>query len=95
MELYLHSPNTYSWRGAYLSTGTTLPLLVCFLLPRTGLYLFCNRRPKSMSTPTIWSLHHKDGDINVVRNMISYQDTTRRHKPEEFRLEIENLFIYT
>jgi hypothetical protein len=26
VELYLHSPNTPSWRGAYLSTGTTLPL---------------------------------------------------------------------
>jgi hypothetical protein len=24
MELYLHSPNTPSWRGAKLSTGTTL-----------------------------------------------------------------------
>jgi hypothetical protein len=28
VELYLHSPNTPSWRGAQLggSTGTTLPL---------------------------------------------------------------------
>jgi hypothetical protein len=26
VELYIHSPNTPSWRGAYLSTGTTLPL---------------------------------------------------------------------
>jgi len=26
MELYLNSPNTFSWRGAQLSTGTTLPL---------------------------------------------------------------------
>jgi hypothetical protein len=26
VELYLHSPNTPSWRGAYLSTGRTLPL---------------------------------------------------------------------
>jgi hypothetical protein len=26
MELYLHSLNTSSWRGAELSTGTTLPL---------------------------------------------------------------------
>jgi hypothetical protein len=26
VELYSHSPNTPSWRGAYLSTGTTLPL---------------------------------------------------------------------
>jgi hypothetical protein len=25
VELYLHSPNTPSWRGAYLSTGTPLP----------------------------------------------------------------------
>jgi hypothetical protein len=25
VELYLHSPNTSLWRGAYLSTGTTLP----------------------------------------------------------------------
>jgi hypothetical protein len=23
VELYLHSPNTSSWRGAWLSTGTT------------------------------------------------------------------------
>jgi hypothetical protein len=23
VELYLHSPNTPSWRGAYLSTGTS------------------------------------------------------------------------
>jgi len=28
--LYLHSPNTSSWRGAYLSTGTTLPLRFTF-----------------------------------------------------------------
>jgi len=27
VELYLHSSNTTSWRGAWLSTGTTLPLL--------------------------------------------------------------------
>jgi hypothetical protein len=26
VELYLHSLNTSSWRSAYLSTGTTLPL---------------------------------------------------------------------
>jgi hypothetical protein len=26
VELYLHSSNTPSWRGAQLSTGTTLPL---------------------------------------------------------------------
>jgi hypothetical protein len=26
VELYLHSPNISSWRGAYLSTETTLPL---------------------------------------------------------------------
>jgi len=26
VELYLHSHNTPSWRGANLSTGTTLPL---------------------------------------------------------------------
>jgi hypothetical protein len=26
VELYLHTPNTSSWRGAQLSTGTTLPL---------------------------------------------------------------------
>jgi hypothetical protein len=28
MDLYLHSPNTYSWRGTSLSTGTALPLLL-------------------------------------------------------------------
>jgi hypothetical protein len=26
VKLYLHSSNTPSWRGAYLSTGTPLPL---------------------------------------------------------------------
>jgi hypothetical protein len=26
MELYLHSPNTSSWHGTWLSTGITLPL---------------------------------------------------------------------
>jgi hypothetical protein len=26
VKIYLHSPNTSSWRGAPLSTGTTLPL---------------------------------------------------------------------
>jgi hypothetical protein len=37
VELYLPSPNTYSWHGAYLSTGTNLPftftspLWVCFM----------------------------------------------------------------
>jgi hypothetical protein len=30
LELYLHSPNTPSWHGAYLSTGTTLPLPLLF-----------------------------------------------------------------
>jgi hypothetical protein len=34
MELYLHSSNTPSWRGAYLSTGTTLPLLYLYLTPQ-------------------------------------------------------------
>jgi hypothetical protein len=27
VELYLHFPNTSSWRGAYLTTGATLPCL--------------------------------------------------------------------
>jgi hypothetical protein len=27
VELYLHFPNTFSWRGAWLSTGITLPFL--------------------------------------------------------------------
>jgi hypothetical protein len=32
VELYFHSPNTPSWRGAWLSTGTNLHLpLTCFL----------------------------------------------------------------
>jgi hypothetical protein len=39
VELYLHSPNTPSWRGAQLggSTGTTFPftLLLLLLLPPT------------------------------------------------------------
>jgi hypothetical protein len=26
MELYFHFPHTSPWHGAYLSTGTTLPL---------------------------------------------------------------------
>jgi len=26
VELYIYSPSMSSWRGAYLSTGTTLPL---------------------------------------------------------------------
>jgi hypothetical protein len=32
VELYLHSPNTPSWRGASLSTGITLPLPLRVLL---------------------------------------------------------------
>jgi hypothetical protein len=32
VELYLHSTNTPSWRGAYLSTGATLTF--AFLLPK-------------------------------------------------------------
>jgi hypothetical protein len=31
VELHLHSPNTSSWRGAQLSTGTTLPFTVITL----------------------------------------------------------------
>jgi hypothetical protein len=31
MELYFH-PNTSSWRGAHLSTGTALPLHLSFQL---------------------------------------------------------------
>jgi hypothetical protein len=33
VELYLHSPNTPLWRGARLSTGTTLPLRLPLPLP--------------------------------------------------------------
>jgi hypothetical protein len=33
MELYLHSPNTSSWRGAQLKHRTTLPLHLPLLLP--------------------------------------------------------------
>jgi hypothetical protein len=29
VELYLHSPDKSSWRGAYLSTGTTLYFYLC------------------------------------------------------------------
>jgi hypothetical protein len=29
VELYLHSSNTPSWRGAWVSTGTTLPCYAC------------------------------------------------------------------
>jgi hypothetical protein len=29
---YTSTPNKFSWRGAYLSTGTTLPLLLLLLL---------------------------------------------------------------
>jgi hypothetical protein len=33
MQLYLHSPNTPSWRGAELSTGPTLPFYLYLYLP--------------------------------------------------------------
>jgi hypothetical protein len=33
VELYLHSPSTSSWRGAWLSTGTTSPLPLTLPLP--------------------------------------------------------------
>jgi hypothetical protein len=33
VELYLHSSNTSSWRGAYLSTGTTLPVVEQLSMP--------------------------------------------------------------
>jgi len=33
VELYLHTPHTSSWCGAYLSTGTTLPLPLPLTLP--------------------------------------------------------------
>jgi len=31
VELYLHSPDTFLWRGALLSTGTTLPLYLSLI----------------------------------------------------------------
>jgi hypothetical protein len=31
VELYIHFPNTSSWRGAQLSTGTALPLFYFIL----------------------------------------------------------------
>jgi hypothetical protein len=37
-ELYLHFPNTPSWRGAYLSTGTTLPYLSFYSTSAMMLY---------------------------------------------------------
>jgi hypothetical protein len=30
VEIYLHYPNASSWRGTYLSTGTTLPFTFAF-----------------------------------------------------------------
>jgi len=47
MELYLHFPNTSSWLGTYLSTGTTLQ--IPFLCPRVGLVV----RLVSSAVPTI------------------------------------------
>jgi hypothetical protein len=32
VELYIHYPNTPSWRGAQLNTGTTLPFLPYFIM---------------------------------------------------------------
>jgi hypothetical protein len=32
VELYLHFPNISSWRGIYLSTGTTLPYLSSYTI---------------------------------------------------------------
>jgi hypothetical protein len=41
MELYLHSPNTHSWRGAWLSTGTTLPLPFTFAVTMVAMVHQC------------------------------------------------------
>jgi hypothetical protein len=38
VEPYLHTPNTPSWRGAYLSTGTTLPFHAGDKMYRGGSY---------------------------------------------------------
>jgi hypothetical protein len=43
VELYFHSPNTPSWCGAKLSTGTTLPLPK---LPKHTRYLFVHSKGK-------------------------------------------------
>jgi hypothetical protein len=41
MELYVHSPNTSSWRGAQLSTGITLSFTTPhFLSPLFPSYFF-------------------------------------------------------
>jgi len=44
VELYFHSPSTSSWRGTYLSTGTTLPL-PSYLPP---VFLFLSSFPSSL-----------------------------------------------
>jgi hypothetical protein len=39
VELYLHSPSTPTWRGAYLSIATTVPLnfYLCYDIPMESL----------------------------------------------------------
>jgi hypothetical protein len=44
LELYLHFPNTPSWRGALLSTGTTLPLPHLYNVFTKYFFLFKNQK---------------------------------------------------
>jgi hypothetical protein len=74
MDLYLHSSTTSSWSGAYLSTGTILPLSLihCKITSLTlreepRLRLFENRMlrrifgPKREKLASVWrKLHNKE-----------------------------------
>jgi hypothetical protein len=41
VEIYLHSPNTSSWRGALLSTGTILPFYLYYYYYSLVFDVFC------------------------------------------------------
>jgi hypothetical protein len=55
VELYLHFPDTSSWRGTYLSTGTTLPLPLPFTFPCNAL-----RRVLLCDSHSYWDSSHRN-----------------------------------
>jgi hypothetical protein len=54
VELYLYSPHTFSWRGAWLSTGTTLRIPAALryitMLSHLACFSFTHPPQKSLCT---------------------------------------------
>jgi len=76
LELYLHSPNTPSWRGAQLKKK----LRDNFTFTFRG-----KRQPSSCHANWIWNIWGFYGGEDSSRGLPG-SNTTRRHNPEDLDL---------